>query len=205
MNPDIKDVRAILDEYDLLDDAKKQEMEALARILGLPKKDRGGNHDWTRKDQRILDETRAIVLGLIKRNLAIRFAHLNQAPKLKRKDHANLRYANQWRNMKSQHLIPMNADAQDGEEIMDFILAGKSWVYTTTRKLLRKAIAKVAKGKPDEKWLIAETRRQYEEEFPKQEAGASHISFHRDEPQEKEDLTEEEQSIVTASPVRDGR
>ena len=198
MNPDIKDVRAILDEYDLLDDAKKQEIEANARISALPKKSGGGNHDYTKKSQKILDETRAIVLNLIHRNGgAMRFIHLNQAPKLKRRDHANLRYGNQWRNMKSQHLI--GVEAPDGEIIMDFQLAGGSWSYTTTRKLLRKGIAKVAKGRPNAKWLIAETMRQYKEDFPKEKEkrAASNIYSQGEEPQ-REGLSEKESSILHA-------
>ncbi len=110
-------------------------------------------------------EFRALVIQLVRRNLAVKYGHLSQAPRVK--EVVNIYTSEQWKRAMNQHLITNDPEGPDDYEFAAFQFGDRGTWWLTLKGWLHCAIAKAGHRRRDAKRAIVETRRLYSVEDPK--------------------------------------
>ena len=126
-------------------------------ILGLAKRLASWDRDY-KGDEPWL-EFRALVIQLVRRNLAVKYGHLNQAPRVK--EVVNIYTSEQWKRAFGQHLLTNNPEGPDDYEFAAFQFGDRGTWWLTFKDWLHCAIGKAGRSRRDAKRAIVETRRLY--------------------------------------------
>ncbi len=147
------------------DDLKEAVREVLREegILGLAKRIASWDREY--KGDVPWLEFRALVVQLVRWNLAVKYGHLNQAPRVK--EVVNIYTSEQWKRAMNQHLITNDPEGPDDYEFAAFQFGDRGTWWLTFKGWLHCAIAKAGQSRRDAKRAIEETRRLYGVEDPR--------------------------------------
>ena len=126
-------------------------------VLGFVKRISSWDRDY-KGDEPWL-EFRALAIQLVRRNLAVKYGHLNQAPRVK--EVVNIYTSEQWKRAMNQHLITNDPEGPDEYEFAAFQFGDRGTWWLTFKGWLHCAIAKAGHRRRDARKSIVETRRLY--------------------------------------------
>ncbi len=149
-----------------LEDLKEAVHEVVREegILGLAMKVASWDREY--KGDEPWQEFRPLVVGLVRRNLVVRYGHLSQAPRAR--EVVNIYTHQQWHRAIDQHLIRNDPPGNDGHEFAAFQFGERGTWWLTFRPWLHCAIRKAGHRRRDAKRAIEETRRNYRAEEPEE-------------------------------------
>ncbi|MEE9174153.1 MAG: hypothetical protein V3U30_04170 [Thermoplasmata archaeon] len=176
---------------------QKHEILGLAKRIASWDREYKGDEPWL--------EFRALVIQLVRRNLAVKYGHLNQAPRVK--EVVNIYTSEQWKRAMNQHLITNDPEGPDDYKFAAFQFGDRGTWWLTFKGWLHCAIAKAGQSRRDARKAIVENRQLYGVEDPEacgycalRQAETVEEDFQS--PVRKHDaqgLTDEEKQVVTAA------